>query len=272
MSRQLRRISLAWVLCLLSRSQTLAEKRVVVDAITDFGESQVVAAVKAAMEKLGCHVDVEKVHVWGQEIKCTVGEEKVTAQAATENFVGLSIDGQRLERRYTRLWIKTSGGKKIWSNILDKETNDILRSNDNIHDAARSADSGRVISHDNIHDAARNDDLGRVIDLLKGDPAAVSLEDVQGYTPLHWAALQGNYVVAALLLERGADVNARNREGQTSLHLAVTCKNIKVVALLLASKADVNAKDNQGRTPLRLAVAYGRYDVGELLREHGGHE
>jgi len=129
----LRHFPLVSVLCLPFTVQVFAESRVVVDQITQFSQPQVVAALKSAMEKEGCHIEAEKTFkgLDIQEIKCTVGEEKVTAQVGTEIFRGVGLQGRRIEMETHRLWIKTSGGKKSWSNILDKETMDILRSNSN---------------------------------------------------------------------------------------------------------------------------------------------
>ncbi|MGB3768636.1 MAG: ankyrin repeat domain-containing protein, partial [Phormidesmis sp.] len=54
--------------------------------------------------------------------------------------------------------------------------------------------------------------------------------------------------VLQLLLDAGADVNARNQVGQTALHKQRF--NFEMTGLLLAAGADVSIQDNQGRTPL----------------------
>jgi ankyrin repeat protein len=46
----------------------------------------------------------------------------------------------------------------------------------------------------------------------------------------------------------------------------------QMAELLLANQADVNSRDKAGSTPLHEAVSRGHKDVGELLRQHGGHE
>ena len=80
---------------------------------------------------------------------------------------------------------------------------------------------------------------------------------VGGWTPLHHAAgfKDINPDAAALLLDRGADIEARSGNGMTPLHCAALWKgNEPVAQLLLERGADINARDDQGRTPLHVAI------------------
>jgi len=86
--------------------------------------------------------------------------------------------------------------------------------------------------------------------------------DANGETGLHRIAdmrrvPQGPAAkMALLLLDRGADPNARNWDHVTPLHQAVRARNIAVTELLLAHGADPNARDKgRGSTPLRRAVS-----------------
>lgn len=71
-------------------------------------------------------------------------------------------------------------------------------------------------------------------------------------TPLHIAAKDNQHLDSiVLLLEYGADVNAKKAKGETPLHLASSFnENLEVIALLLDRGADVNAKNENGNTPL----------------------
>lgn len=121
---------------------------------------------------------------------------------------------------------------------------------------------------------ARNVEIAR---LLIRNGATVSVVAKNGWTPLHYAShyrFPGN---VELLLENGADANARLAFGArfTPLHVALwgggslRGKTIEVVRHLLKRGADVNAKDQSGRTPLHCAAQYRHPGNVKLLLEKG---
>jgi hypothetical protein len=68
------------------------------------------------------------------------------------------------------------------------------------------------------------------------------------------AVCKGYEEIVTLLLDRGADINAKDKDGVTALWLAV-CKGYEeIVTLLLDRGADIKAKDRDGNTPLHLAA------------------
>jgi ankyrin repeat protein len=157
-----------------------------------------------------------------------------------------------------------------------------------------------------IQDAARKGDVKKVTALLQSDPKLVGDRDKNGDTPLHVASLHGQVAVAQVLLEAGAEINARNsygaftpadlwdvlgssnhkdpvslltvhgvdsqdmKNGYTPLHLAMfSVGHKKMVELLVSKGADVNAKAASGATPLFFAVLRDQKDDAQILIEHG---
>ena len=76
-----------------------------------------------------------------------------------------------------------------------------------------------------------------------------------------------------MLIERGADIHAKNDFGATPLHIA-SAKDIRMVQLLLDKGANVHARDNEGNTPLHVAASYKLSpsygpEIIELLMQRG---
>ena len=101
-------------------------------------------------------------------------------------------------------------------------------------------------------------------------PPSVAPETA-GSTPLHYAASIGLHDVAAFLIdEHLQDVNARDyNRGETPLHVASREGHAVVAQLLLENGADVEALGEHQRTPLHLASMYGRVEVAQVLLKHG---
>lgn len=117
--------------------------------------------------------------------------------------------------------------------------------------------SGWVMAHQNVKLAAA----------LLGKGAEVDARDKKGFTSLLWAANRGAVKLMRLLLEHGADVNARTSpkadDGRTALMMA---QNIATVRALLDAGADPTAVDGNGQ------AAWEHHDgaAARLLKEKAG--
>ncbi|KAJ3059323.1 Ankyrin-3, partial [Rhizoclosmatium hyalinum] len=122
-----------------------------------------------------------------------------------------------------------------------------------------------------LHNAVRDGKVEVVEELAqKLGHGQVDFRDEDGSTPLHLAAHYGLTKVATILLNYGADVNARGILDWTPLHRA---NNRSIALLLLDHGAKVNALDSSDKSPLYYAVCYGYRDIelSRLLLERGAY-
>jgi ankyrin repeat protein len=114
--------------------------------------------------------------------------------------------------------------------------------------------------------ALRDGSLQVATALLAHPELKVDAQNTATETPLMMAALRGNLEWAQRLLERGALVN---RQGWTPLHYAASGPEPKIVALLLDRGAQIEAPSPNRTTPLMMAAKYGAIDSAELLLARG---
>ncbi|XP_041378558.1 E3 ubiquitin-protein ligase MIB1-like [Gigantopelta aegis] len=99
--------------------------------------------------------------------------------------------------------------------------------------------------------------------LMTQDRAIANIPTRVGqFYPIHTAALNGyTNMVATLINDGSADVNARTERLQTALHMAVMSCNLQIVENLWVKGTDVNAQDHKGNTPLHVAMMEERTDA-----------
>jgi uncharacterized protein len=140
----------------------------------------------------------------------------------------------------------------------------------NRRDEARHLAEGAALT---IWEAAALGRDERVGQLLDEDPGLARAWSPDGYPPVGLAAFFAGASTVRLLLDRGAAVDdtARNTMKVQPLHAAVAARNAESVALLVERGADVNARQQAGYTPLMAAAGNGQQDVVDLLLTHGAN-
>jgi len=88
-----------------------------------------------------------------------------------------------------------------------------------------------------------------------------------GSTCLMTAIYYGHLSICRLLIDKGAQVNAKGYDGYTPLHYAVSRIQANTVRLLCDHGADVEACDNDGWRPLELAALNGLMSIVKELIE-----
>jgi ankyrin repeat protein len=121
-----------------------------------------------------------------------------------------------------------------------------------------------------LMEALRAGDRRTFDTMAAANPAVANLKGPGGSTPLMFATLYGDAAMVAALLNTGADPNTKNDAGATALMWAVT--DLEKVRLLLDHGAQVDARSADGRTPLIIAAGIpGAAPVVTLLLGRGAN-
>jgi ankyrin repeat protein len=125
--------------------------------------------------------------------------------------------------------------------------------------------------------AARDGDIASVRFLLAGDSALARKSNIANNTPLRFAAESGHTAVCSLLLDYGADIEAKENDlcflshGWTPLHYAIWNNHGEVVSLLLKNGAKIDSKTNMGESPLHFGALKGVLEIVRILIANGAN-
>jgi ankyrin repeat protein len=122
-----------------------------------------------------------------------------------------------------------------------------------------------------VFEASALGDLETVRNLVGDDRELVNAFAADGFYPLGLAAFFGHRAIVEFLLSNGADLKtaARNPQKVTALHAAVARRDLEIAKMLVEAGADPNARQEQGFAPLHDAAANGNAPLVELLLTHG---
>jgi len=101
---------------------------------------------------------------------------------------------------------------------------------------------------------------------LIGKGARVNSEPMH-WSALHYAVFADHWEVANLLLQNGADINARSTNGSSVLMMAVYDGHEAIVRRLLARGADVAVKNDRGDGALEWAFKFEHLGIARLVAD-----
>jgi ankyrin repeat protein len=117
--------------------------------------------------------------------------------------------------------------------------------------------------------AARGGKLAVVQPLLARGAKVDATIDATGQTALMWATAERHWPIMRALIAAGAEVNARSKIGFTPLLFAARNGDIDAAKILLAAGARVNQPGADGTHALPLAIVSGRGDFAMFLIDQG---
>jgi ankyrin repeat protein len=114
--------------------------------------------------------------------------------------------------------------------------------------------------------ATSSPDVGR---LLLDNGAEIEARNNNGWTPLMYSAIRNNTKMIKFLVQKGAFMNAQDRSGRTALMMLMDKGDREAIEFLLKSGADPNIIDSRSNTALIGASSKGRLIIAAILIKHG---
>ncbi|HEV2601498.1 MAG TPA: ankyrin repeat domain-containing protein [Candidatus Babeliales bacterium] len=128
----------------------------------------------------------------------------------------------------------------------------------------------RLVIPINIFEAITMLDAVEEVKKLLAQGVDINQVNAEGETPFFYAVKKGRFHVAHMLLEAGANKEARDKYDHTILMSAVSWANIETIKyLVLDAKVDINAGDKDGKTALMVAARDGMAGFVRLFLENG---
>ena len=187
---------------------------------------------------------VYKVNTLTELHRCNWGNDSEKAVELVLND-GLDINTPALCNRTPLLWASLSSSGEFVETLIDLGADvNAQRTDDKVTPLILAAHWNNYMA---IH-----------LLLERGGNALINTQKDIGHSPLGEAARRGFCNVAELLIEKGSNVNLRNKKGKTPLYFAVENKDEQLIRLLLKNKADVSMRYKDSNSTERIYLVRGK--------------
>ena len=150
------------------------------------------------------------------------------------------------------------------STLLENDEKDIDDAVDEIVKFYSSSEGKDLI----LCECAQDADIEGMRNIIdKG--ADVNTKNKDGITPLHFAAFSGSIDASKILMDAGANINAKGNNLATPIFFAISSHSVDIVKILIEGGAAVNHKMKRGVTPLDVAKYWRSYDIIKILEDAG---
>jgi ankyrin repeat protein len=253
--------------------------------------------------------DANETGTEGETVLMTAARTGAVEAARTLLNAGAKIDAQETWHGQTALmWAVSEGHPAMVKELVARGANVNMRSTQvkwERQQTAEPRDKWLPLGYLTPLFLAGRDSCVACIPILADAGADVNATEPDGYTPIMFAIINGNYDAAAALLEKGANPNLAHKSGSAALYAAVdfhtmpqsnrpapketdnTVTSLDLIKMLLAKGADVNAQLSrqipyrtkldrgddtmlgQGTTPFLRAAKAADVVVMKLLLDNG---
>ena len=226
------------------------------EGIVDFFERERVARKMDIWEAAG-HQDRRMMH-WRLAVNPEVVNQLHPETGETPLQVAMATgEWERVADLFDRgadLRLKNGEGKPPleW---LDDSTDSQMRFFLEMGNGLHELGSGTLPAGEHFFERIHAHDTGRLRRLILSGVNPNSVNAEHGYSALAYAAATGKYGVVEMLLNHGADVNARSKDGSTALHAAAMFSRHSELKLLKRFKVDESIKNEAGLTAAEVAAA-----------------
>jgi ankyrin repeat protein len=178
---------------------------------------------------------------------------------------GVDVNARRKDSWTSLHWAAFKGRVEVARVLLDHGANATL-------ETANGETALHIVSRGEYDSEEHGIGIAR---LLLGRGLDVNAREKNGRTSLHYAAFKGRVEVAQFLLDHGANATLETDEGESALHMVSRGEydsqeqGVSTARLLLERGADVNARRKDSWTSLHWAAFKGRVEVARFLLDHG---